>query len=347
MPTAKRNGFTLVELLVVIAIIGILVALLLPAVQSAREAARRMSCSNNLKQLALAQHEYHDTFKSFPPKSIGPVQCFDLAWTVHTLPYMEQTAVRDRMMTELQAMAPFAVWIDDAFFADLRTGEEIEIPSLLCPSSVRPNKQVPVANRLGLSPVLNFGRNSYKACTGSNVDNEVRTSGRTLIQNDGFYSTLRGSRFADATDGSSNVFLIAEVAMGGRGPTDYIGNVAVVGATIAPNSLDPCVDGTGYDSTTETLLGTQQVNPGTWWHAGINVLATFQSVYTPNGPGCFGNVAGTNGGVGSAIPASSFHPGGALHSFGDGRVRFINETIDTTTYRNLGDKADGNPVQID
>jgi prepilin-type N-terminal cleavage/methylation domain-containing protein len=352
MYTTNRNAFTLVELLVVIAIIGILVALLLPAVQAAREAARRMSCSNNLKQLALAQHEYHDSFKTFPPKSVGPVQCFDLAWVVHTLPYIEQTSIHDRMMTELKSLPPFAVWIEDAFFGDLRTGDEIEIPSLLCPSGPRPEKQIPVANNLGINPVFNFGRNSYKACTGSNVDNELRaSSGQTgsravMIQNEGMYSTWFGTRIAEATDGTSNVFLLAEVAMGGRDSTDYIGNVAVLGSTIALNSMDPCVDGTGYDSSTKTLLGTQQIQPGKWWHGGVNVLCTFQAVYAPNGPSCFGYVSGTLQ-VASAIPASSFHPGGALHAFGDGRVRFISETIDQITYKNLGDKADGNVVQLD
>ena len=92
-PDPARLGFTLVELLVVIAIIGVLVALLLPAVQSAREAARRMSCSNNLKQLSLALHNYEDTHKTFPPAGIDSNQ---MSWVVLLLPYFEQKNLYDQ-----------------------------------------------------------------------------------------------------------------------------------------------------------------------------------------------------------------------------------------------------------
>jgi prepilin-type N-terminal cleavage/methylation domain-containing protein len=354
MKPRSNQGFTLVELLVVIAIIGILVALLLPAVQAAREAARRMSCSNNLKQLSLAQHEYHDTFRTFPPKSIGPVQCFDLSWIVHTLPFVEQTALRDKMMTELFTMAPFSMWIDDAFFGDLKTGAEVEIPNFLCPSGPRPIKQTPLFNRLSLPNPRPFGRLSYKACTGSNADSELRggvtvggpTQGNRggILPNNGMFTTLLGNNIANCTDGTTNVFLLGEVAMGGRKQTDYIGNVAVF-TPIAVGTNDPCVAGTGYNPTTKTLLGTQRIQPGTWWHGGINVLATFQTFYPPNGPSCFGNTA--TGSVGGVVPASSFHPGGALHSLTDGSVRYVSETIDQTTYMRLGDKSDGNPVQLE
>ena len=93
MVRGNRSGFTLVELLVVIAIIGILIALLLPAVQAAREAARRSQCANNLKQLALSLHNYSDTFKSFPPAGITTNQ---LSWHVFVLPFIEQTSLHDQ-----------------------------------------------------------------------------------------------------------------------------------------------------------------------------------------------------------------------------------------------------------
>ncbi len=94
MVRERRRGFTLVELLVVIAIIGILIALLLPAVQAAREAARRMNCSNHMKQLALAVHNYHDTFRVFPPG--GRSDSNQLTWCVATLPYIEQKPLYDQ-----------------------------------------------------------------------------------------------------------------------------------------------------------------------------------------------------------------------------------------------------------
>ena len=125
----RKRGFTLVELLVVIAIIGVLVALLLPAVQAAREAARRMSCGNNLKQLGLALHNYHDTFNTFPPGGITPGNCCGTpsaaTWTIFILPFIEETA--------LQNQYNFNVWNRDPVNAQVR---ESFIKAYLCPSDL-------------------------------------------------------------------------------------------------------------------------------------------------------------------------------------------------------------------
>jgi prepilin-type N-terminal cleavage/methylation domain-containing protein len=110
MNPARRHGFTLVELLVVIAIIGVLVALLLPAVQAAREAARRMQCTNNLKQLGLAVHNYHDTFNAFPPQMMNVDTSNDRrwGWGAVTLPFVEQTALFEQLKPDGGKQIPAA-----------------------------------------------------------------------------------------------------------------------------------------------------------------------------------------------------------------------------------------------
>ncbi|MCA9155209.1 MAG: DUF1559 domain-containing protein [Planctomycetales bacterium] len=176
----RRPAFTLVELLVVIAIIGVLVAMLLPAVQAAREAARRSSCTNNLKQLGLAFHNYHDTFKSFPLGGHdGPTNCCsadqgqtgNYAWTYHILPFLEQTNAYDQGTTN---------------YTQLR---QTVIGGYYCPT------------RRAERPYKNFGKCDYAANggrNGSSSDGIVKRSDRGTV------------RFADITDGTANTLLVQE-----------------------------------------------------------------------------------------------------------------------------------------
>src|SRR5687767_12301195 len=120
MRLQSRGGFTLVELLVVIAIIGVLVALLLPAVQAAREAARRSQCVNNLKQIGLAVHNYHDSSKGLPPSSMGGRGA--VTWMIYILPAMEQTA-------------GFDLWdVEQSYYSASQTARELQIPAYYCPT---------------------------------------------------------------------------------------------------------------------------------------------------------------------------------------------------------------------
>ena len=155
---SSRKAFTLVELLVVIAIIGILVALLLPAVQAAREAARRMQCSNNLKQVALAAHEFHDTNRKMPPGYLGPIPHRRVPTNgpvtnqligvmPYLLPYMEQENVQDRMVVDFRVERATGPWWSNA---ETWAVAHVRLNALLCPSTDA------YMNNVGTSAFLNM-----------------------------------------------------------------------------------------------------------------------------------------------------------------------------------------------
>lgn len=201
---SDRGGFTLVELLVVIAIIGILVALLLPAVQAAREAARRSECTNNLKQIGVAMHNYHDTHKELPPGWImawnndgSPNGDAQWGWAALILPFMEQGSLHDRIgVTDMSLRAA----ANDASILPLL---QTSISSYVCPSSVadelsRTNKNIH-GNTVAMA--------SYAGCVGIHW-----WSGDRTPNNNGALTGDRGRAFKHFTDGLSNTFLAGEAA---------------------------------------------------------------------------------------------------------------------------------------
>ena len=194
----QRRGFTLVELLVVIAIIGVLVALLLPAVQQAREAARRMSCTNNMKQLALAAHNYHDTFHNFPPGYVDPGSNHPgfpnrnyWGWGALLLPFIEQTALYDQIDFRYQ-------WINESNSAPNAGLSLIPLAGFRCPSDISPD----------LNPDHNESATSNYIASYGNKN--IHSNHLESSDDRGMFTRNSDVAMRDATDGTSNTILFGE-----------------------------------------------------------------------------------------------------------------------------------------
>ena len=318
-------AFTLVELLVVIAIIGILIALLLPAVQAAREAARRSQCTNNLKQLALAIHNYADTFKAFPPKKIGTTggQCSSAPYTqnahygsgwMRLLPFYEQQAIFDEWSSPHNGYTAFGPCPWGA--GDSYTTYHYQVATLLCPSDGN------AANKGATA----YGRNNYVFSCGDSVhsnDNNQSNNPR------GMFNNISGKiSFANVTDGQSNTAMLSEHLVSINSSVVGQGVVTGLGSSIG-GSPGTCYAQIDPNDPKVFLGGTSKANwAGTKWAHGSMSHIGFNTVLPPNGPSC---ADGTNDNTtyGMVHPPTSNHPGGVNVAMGDASVRFISETIDT------------------
>ncbi len=333
-PIRVRNGFTLIELLVVIAIIAILVALLLPAVQQAREAARRTSCKNNLKQLGLAMHNYAETHTAFPPSGVvNPNITSQQPWSAQAfmLPFLEG----GNTYSLIDFSHGYHSAVNMANFPPYGPAT-LRVPVLMCPSE--PNDRA----RLDGSGVPNHYPLNYAVGVGI-FEIYNPTTGR---DGGGAFAPNGRLRPRDFTDGLSNTIGMAEVKAFNPRFHDVTFNTATPPAS--PLDVVGSFSGGAWSTT----------NGHTEWVCGRSIHTGFTTTFTPNTVvphevgGAIYDISVSSQREGSSlteltngvITARSHHKGIVNVLMMDGAVRSIGENINLLTWRNLGQRADGNVI---
>jgi prepilin-type N-terminal cleavage/methylation domain-containing protein/prepilin-type processing-associated H-X9-DG protein len=370
-------GFTLVELLVVIAIIGVLIALLLPAVQAAREAARRSQCTNNLKQLALACHNKHDVAKRFPSAGVqkeyyqdnlnstgmglasGKLYCHRFSWVAVILPFIEQNALaqivdanakgelKDTTGT-VAVMSPWTASYQDGLLFGARIG------TLLCPSD--PESRTAPTNGTESQPT------SYRGCLGDQrydiggfLSGTPTSAALPLpsATNNSIYNCrgvfARGDicpvDISAVSDGTSNTIMFSEMAIapfGDSNPTTIRGGFADNDGVVTktPSICNARRNGKDFTGGSVSNGSGETASSGRRWSDSQAGYTGFYTILPPNSPSCSSN---TTANINLLLAtANSYHTGGVNVAMADGVVRFVSETIET---KNLDKFASGESTQ--
>lgn len=318
--TSRRQAFTLVELLVVIAIIGILIGMLLPAVQQVREAARRATCMNNSRQLALACLNYESAHQHFPPGTNywaqNDTERFDAPWNnrgstpwtgnyggwgYYILTFIEQNNLFDAFPTR-------TAWGEDMLDGNGNVLIASILPSFICPSDVGDSD---LNNTYFTKDQdIKTGKSNYIACTGRNTwaGNQTRSSSSDLW---GIMRINSRSTFSSITDGSSNTILLGERTSEAGSFNGQMQGAIWMGRMHSNNTSVPVADGGNY---------------GWGGRAG-------------------GNIYVVNGAAKSRMVASSGHTQGAICALADGSAHFLSDNLSNTTLQFLCQMQDGNIVQ--
>ena len=370
-------GFTLIELLVVIAIIAVLISLLLPAVQSAREAARRAQCTNNLKQIGLAMHNYHTAVGTFPlgmsanPQNFPQIVSTWNSWSAQAmmLGYLEQMPLYNSINF---SWGPYPVPANDINLTVFHSS----VAAFICPSDPNggsgANPAQTGVNALGGGSYLN----SYAACFGTDAtggdyawnNNNDAYYHQDPLGSPGLFAYAISYGVQHCTDGTSNTVAYAEWLVGdgkGASGSKYRGNSEGMDGTTITGlqnvQSNPQLVIASLQQCMTTFLAEPNSNTanitdvkGWRWAIGCYGFAVFNTIQTPNDPqypvgGCQAAYTGSENWADPAwsIGAASNHPGGANVLMGDGHVMFIKNSISRTTWWGLGTKAGSEVISAD
>jgi prepilin-type N-terminal cleavage/methylation domain-containing protein len=318
LPGKANKAFTLIELLVVIAIIAVLIGLLVPAVQKVREAANRMSCTNNLKQWGLAMHSFHDANGRFPAGTSAPNvntaygEAWGYSWLVPLLPYVEQDPTFKRLNLNL------SIWNDSTGVNNVVLNN-FNFKTLHCPSSPLPESS---SGNLANATAPNTG---YVGIAGASNEAAASTwsSGNGIVGSKGVLFPNSTIRMADLTDGTTNIILVGEqnnwITDAANNKNDWRGS--------QPHSF-----AMGFNRRTRPSGGG---DPGD-----LRAFNTTTIRYQINAPRMVGQ-PGVGGNLGNNIPLNSAHTGGANMLIGDASVKFMRDSMTLLTLQNLAQRDDG------
>jgi prepilin-type N-terminal cleavage/methylation domain-containing protein/prepilin-type processing-associated H-X9-DG protein len=345
---SRASGFTLIELLVVIAIIAVLIALLLPAVQAAREAARRIQCTNNLKQFGVALHNYHEALQCFPfgkgrdYMMVQPDAPMYARWSAHSqlLPYFEQTplynAINFALPPEVPQIGSMGMGFMPAYQNPNRANStvcRVAVSAFLCPSD---------AAGAGIDDWKSA--NNYPGNEGSWLCDACEQTPSTVAPGElprGPLYNRSCVRIASMVDGTSGTAFFSEKRRGLGTPNPKNDLFMMMPATTLDMTYQGC---TNLDMTMAMTLSSRL---GATWAIGDMTCTTYNHVAGPNARTCAGmtDAMMTPGAsmvdMSVQLPPSSYHPGGVNLLFGDGSVRFLKDSVALTVWRSLGTRNGG------
>jgi prepilin-type N-terminal cleavage/methylation domain-containing protein/prepilin-type processing-associated H-X9-DG protein len=322
---AGQRGFTLIELLVVISVIGVLIALLLPAVQSAREASRRAQCENNLKQIGLALANYESALGAFPfgVGGSGPLGTTP-RWSVPSqiLSFYEQTPLFNALNFS------GVPWLNDPTYSGMNlTALGTKIAGLFCPSD---NDQI--------MELVGMAHNNYRGCAGTLPYNLAADSPDGTGRNTGAFWYQSSTRMAGFRDGSSNTAIFSERCLGVSNHPDPLADYY-----LTPNAIAAC-------QVAGPMTTPRFTSPYEWsgerWGDGNALYTRYHHILPPQAPSCL--LGGTEDfDSPDLVTATSRHPGGVNLLMADGSVRFTKQTIAPNVWMALGTIAGGEVVSQD